>query len=543
MATDIPFKITVDTDIADLSVGELKQAFKDLTTEINSTQVGTEKYKQTLTKLGDVKGALMDVKQQIIALDPEKRFRAIAQIGSSIASGFAAAQGAVALFGGESEDLTKLLVRVQAATALASGLQGLAGFSKALQTAGLVMKAFALSNPFTAILVGIVAVTAAIYAMVSAMDESEAHLEELAKDAERFEKIGTQTEKYWERRLKLLKAQGASIEEIASRSRLMYKQQIEDIDNSIKTQQALVDANAEGSLEKLFELQDKKKEILLEQQINELRIIDETADRESKRWDEKEERNDKRIEKEKKQAAERAKRIEAELVAESESNERWAKLGKAAADKREEQQKNLDTTIAANRDEAWEKEIAKLKQEAEDEKKLEKAQMDFKLMIQNESFKTIGELALAFAGKSEASQRRAFAINKAAGIAQTTVDTFVAAQGAYKSQMVVPSPDAPVRAAIAAGFAVAQGLARVAVIAKTQFGASASGGGAGSVNAPNLQSPQSQQATATFYDTQVKQNAQGGFGGFGQPVKAYVVEHEITSAQKTIKSIEERTTF
>src|SRR3990167_1687811 len=132
MADEIAYKIIVESDLANKSVGELKQDFKDLTDQINKTKVGSDDYKASLQSLGVVKGGLQDLKQQIAALNPEKTVAAFAKVGSTVASGFAAGQAAVALFGGESEDLMKVLVKVQAATALASGMQGLTGMTKAL---------------------------------------------------------------------------------------------------------------------------------------------------------------------------------------------------------------------------------------------------------------------------------------------------------------------------------------------------------------------------------------------------------------------------
>ena len=89
--------------------------------------------------------------------------------------------------------------------------------------------------------------------------------------------------------------------------------------------------------------------------------------------------------------------------------------------------------------------------------------------------------------KSEEGRKKAFKRNKALQIAQATADTYASANKAYLSQLSVPSPDAPVRGAIAAGVAVVAGLANVAKIAKTQYdgGSSStppsSGGGGGSM--------------------------------------------------------------
>jgi hypothetical protein len=62
-------------------------------------------------------------------------------------------------------------------------------------------------------------------------------------------------------------------------------------------------------------------------------------------------------------------------------------------------------------------------------------------------------------------------IGKALSIASTTISTYAAAQQAYYSQFLpVPDPSSPVRGAIAAGIAVASGLANVIKIKNTPVG-------------------------------------------------------------------------
>lgn len=104
-------------------------------------------------------------------------------------------------------------------------------------------------------------------------------------------------------------------------------------------------------------------------------------------------------------------------------------------------------------------------EEVANKKKVE----DAKLGLVSQGFSLITDVANIFAGDSEKAAKRAFDINKAVGIAQTIISTYQAAQAAYASQLAITSPDAPVRAAIAAGFAVASGLAKVAAIARTKF--------------------------------------------------------------------------
>ena len=81
--------------------------------------------------------------------------------------------------------------------------------------------------------------------------------------------------------------------------------------------------------------------------------------------------------------------------------------------------------------------------------------------------------------------RRAFEASKALAIAETVVSTYAAAQKAYESQMAIPTPDAPARAAVAAAIAVAQGIARVQAIARQKYGsATAAGATVGGGGAP-----------------------------------------------------------
>lgn len=75
-------------------------------------------------RVADLKDRMDDVNATIAGLHPDK-FQRIANITSTLANGFAAAQGAAALLGSEGEDLQKAMVRVQGAMALAQGVAGL----------------------------------------------------------------------------------------------------------------------------------------------------------------------------------------------------------------------------------------------------------------------------------------------------------------------------------------------------------------------------------------------------------------------------------
>jgi len=97
-------------------------------------------------KVANLSDQMEDFNDRVKALNPDK-FAKVQTVVSGVANGFQAAQGAMALFGSESQDLQKTLVKVQGAMALAQGLEGIGKVQQqfktlATQLKGNVTKAF-----------------------------------------------------------------------------------------------------------------------------------------------------------------------------------------------------------------------------------------------------------------------------------------------------------------------------------------------------------------------------------------------------------------
>jgi hypothetical protein len=124
-------------------------------------------------------------------------------------------------------------------------------------------------------------------------------------------------------------------------------------------------------------------------------------------------------------------------------------------------------------------------------------------------------------------------VGKALAIAGTTVSTYSAAQKAYESQMQL-TPDSPIRAQIARAAAILGGLANVRAIMAVKSPAmketSVTGGTSGAVS---VQAPDFNVVGAGG----VNQLGQVIGSQFGQPLRAYVVSGDITSAQELDRSI------
>jgi hypothetical protein len=187
------------------------------------------------------------------------------------------------------------------------------------------------------------------------------------------------------------------------------------------------------------------------------------------------------------------------------------------------------------------------KDKAEQEKAIRQQSSDEWVKITLAGLQAIGDLAASFAGKSEEQQKRAFNVQKAANIAMATIETYLSAASAYKSQLLIPTPDAPIRAAIAAGVAIASGLARVAAISKTQFKSTApptNTGGGGSIptggGGGQQQPPAAFNPNVTPTNPTGQPNPQGGQNG---TTRVIVVESDIRRVTTRVDAAERFATF
>jgi len=129
------------------------------------------------------------------------------------------------------------------------------------------------------------------------------------------------------------------------------------------------------------------------------------------------------------------------------------------------------------------------------------------------------------------------AAGKAFAVAQATIDTYLSANKAYQAMVGIPVAG-PALAAVAAGVAVAGGIANVRKIMSTKVP-----GGGGGVSAPSISgaAPAVTSAVPTIGTSPV--TALGTMMQNQPPIRAYVVESEVTGTQKRVADIERRAGF
>ena len=189
-------------------------------------------------------------------------------------------------------------------------------------------------------------------------------------------------------------------------------------------------------------------------------------------------------------------------------------------------------------EEAREHEINEIKKKfAKEDLERQQAVEDAKIGLAIDGVDALINLTSAFAKDNEKSQRRAFEINKKLQIAQAIMTTYQGANAIFASAALNPATVLfPAQPFIAAGIAIANGLANVVNISKQQFQTS-SPGGAG-------------QQTPSFG---------GGGGGGGTPptlqpantstlvpqnqTQVFVTETDITNTQNQVSVIQGQATF
>ena len=159
-----------------------------------------------------------------------------------------------------------------------------------------------------------------------------------------------------------------------------------------------------------------------------------------------------------------------------------------------------------------------IEQDEKDKERIKRLN-EFRLQSIKDSLQVVSNLTELFAGKSKKQQQKAFQIQKAVNIASAVVDTYKAANTALAS-----SP--PPFNYIAMAASITAGILNVKKIASQKF--EGGSGGVGGNNTPSA--PETTQAAPQFNtigSSGVNQLAQLQ----QQPVQAYVVSGDVTSAQ------------
>jgi hypothetical protein len=458
-------------------------------------QEGTKAFKQMEAEAGKLKDQIGDTSQRIKTLASDTvRIDTVVSAVQGITAGFQIAQGAAALFGSENEDLQKSLLKVQGAMALATGVQQVANLLN--KDSILITQGQAAAQALYATAVGastgamkafrIALLATGIGAAIAAVGLLIAKWDDLTAAVRRFLNLPDPAIAAKAREQALLREEAAlsnyrDAYEAHTNAQIAADQKREA---QVKERQR---KEAEATQKRLERLREENNAIIKFVEDLNLQLYEMELDRLS----------------EQEQLQIKAMQAEAQRRMQVDTADAKSKMGQAQR----------------------EQDLAGLREK-----------------YVGQSFGVINDIIIASAGKSEAAQKRAFNVAKAAAIAQAIVNTYLAVTSALSTdstKLVFPG-----QRYVEAGLALAAGLANVAKIKAQQF---QGGAGAGSPGADVTGAGASAAPPPIFANPQTTNLGTGelsaGQGQGSSPMRAYVVERDITQSTRRVRRLEEFATL
>lgn len=509
---------------------QLREATQELIRLQDKAGASATEIANAAKKAAQLKDRIADAKSTIEAFNPDKKFAAFSQSIQGVAGAFAGAQGALALFGVESENVQKQLLKVQAALALSEGLNTLLDSIQGFKNLGsvirdTVVKAFTtLRGAIAATGIGLLAISLglivanfesisqAVLKAIPGLRTFGNIIASITQKVTDFVGITSQTDRAlelyaknsanrkatYEKELKLLEAQGGQEKKVSELRKKIAQEDINVLEarkrngkklsdeetkqlSDLKNEQLVIDAKSKKATEDL----EKKHQ-------DELRKIKEDSDKEYDAY-----------------MHQRYAEYEANL--EKDYNNRVKDA------------KKLKTTNELGEIQAEKNQLLRLG-------RIDKAIKSFNAQELKET-KLTQDAKLSIIGNAVGAAANLIGRNTLAGkalaIAQATIDTYA---GASKALAAYPPPFG----AIAAGTVIAGGLANVSAIVNTQVPQFEGFSGGGNINS-SAQAPIVPQFTPpapTSLDAKSLNTISNVVA------RAYVVESDITGSQKRISRIE-----
>jgi len=256
-----------------MSMRQQIRQMENLAAKMEQTGVaGTKAFSDVIRKTGELKAAQSDLKDLIEASRPDQPFKVLSNTLKSSAQAFAGLQGAMQLFGVESEDAQKALLKVQAALALVEGTKALDGFTDSFKQLNAVIKA----NPYLIAATAITAITIAIIEYTKELDASEeitkktigVHLDQVTSLNQLKSVINSNIASEEQRTAALKRAIAIAPDYLSGLD--LKKDKLEEINNAIQMYIELLGLQARAEVTKGMYTEQLKKEIELE---NQLRVL------------------------------------------------------------------------------------------------------------------------------------------------------------------------------------------------------------------------------------------------------------------------------
>jgi hypothetical protein len=558
---------------------QLKESVQELARLQNTAGASAKEIANAAKRAAELKDRIGDAKATIDAFNPDAKFKAFGQSIQGVAGAFAGAQGALALFGVESENVQKQLLKVQGALAFSEGLNTILGSIDGFKNLALVIKTQVL-QAFTTLRGALIAsgigalaiglgllianfdkvrdtilklvpglgkIANAISDIVTKVTDFVGITSEVDRGLEIYAKNSKNRKEQYERELKVLESQGASEKDLSNKRKQIASEDINVLEakkrNGIKLSTDETKQLADSKNELIVIEGNYKKSVLAVQKKGDDEYLKKQAERidqeianELARITRINELAEAGLSTDELKIVKNKQQLETDLLLFSDNEKLKADLIRKSAeeiDKIKRQSgkvevkelkdvKNIFDVVQNDKAKTFglitNSMNKSLKANADAEVKITQLTQEQKLGIVSNALRT----GMQLAGESTVA-------GKALGIADATINTYVGATEALK--LPVPFNF------IAAAATIAQGLLSVNSIINTPLpsipGVSDMSGGGGGARLSAAPVPPSFTPNAPTALDATSLNAIGNVAS-----RAYVVESDITGSQKRIQRIE-----
>jgi chromosome segregation ATPase len=522
--------------------GELRQLTLEAQNAVKEFGAFSPEAVKAEKRVAELRDRIEDFNDRVKAVNPDK-FAQVQTVVQGVARGFQAAQGAIALFGNESKDLEKTLIKLQGAMALADGLEGLGKIQQQF-TAIFSSVVDGAKKAFAAIKAGIG--STGIGLLVIALGSIVAYWDEIKYAimgvSEETKKAKAEQDKYnksikelnREREILLygeLAGKKSELLDIESETNRLYEQQakIQERLKVIAQSRALAGVGhgkeEEARLRTAFNNAQLRLEQLTNDEIrtrNAITKIEEQDQAKKKALADKLEEDRKTAEEKRLREVKSEKERENAMILEL-YGIRTKKLYQAQKLNEEDVKKRITSQATLE-------ELSYQKQYSNQEKLTLFAKVNHSELVASTIgyFNTISELADAFASKDEESQRRAFAISKAMRYASTVLSTIEGVQNSFTTAADSPITKVfPAYPFVQASAAALFGVAQLAKIQKTKFNSTSAPSQSSGAGVPQMGAPRTTSSTL-----------QNGGNNLTNQNRVYVTEGDITRTQNRVNDLQ-----
>lgn len=563
MAEQLSLQINVGGNVGE-SLGSLKKQLREAQADVGALAdkfgATSQQAIQAAKRAAELKDRIGDAKALTDSFNPDQKFKALTSSLAGVAGGFAAVQGAIGLFGVESKEVEKTLLKVQSAMALSQGLAAVGDSIDSFKNLGAVikdvagkafgsLKAAIVSTGIGALVIGLGllianfdAVKKAVLNLVPGLGKVADFIGKLVNKVTDFVGI---TSEAGRATAKLLKDNDAALKASERNLELNGDKYDEYTQRKIKANNEFKKKQNEFIKDETLSEAEKNKFIKEAREKANREILKSDEDRNTKQ-NELRLAESKKREEEEKERLEKQNKIEAGRLAAIKAGDAYTEL--AIENRQKAAEKAAQLALKQAEDEEDEMEKNRKQMEADAQKEID---------ISNN--KIIQSNRLAEIDKKNAEIKRAEQ-EAQIGLATSTLDIIgglvdknsVAGKSIAISQAIINTYQGASKALaqggifgpVAAAATIAAGLINVKKIISTKVpsakGGGDVGGGGGGVPSISGAAPISPQGpeTATTNISQQSINALGN-----QAMRAYVVETDVTNSQQRIAAIQQRARF